>query len=181
MDERSSAARLEPLGKRSVRSEIGQEPARRLRDVFELVPSAHKKHAAGLVGLRLIEAGERRRQEPPHPGRSPEVVEVRLKEVENKPVALAELASPAAEDERLRVARRRGDANVELVLDAERPQPDVVEARAVQFALSKEVRHPQRAEEPLRVSQANRMLLNHDVPEEPVVNQAVVPPITGTA
>jgi hypothetical protein len=102
----------------------------------------------------------RRRGPPPtRPRRAPEVGEVRLERLEDVPVAFGEVPPGAAvEQERLRVPRRRGNGDVELVLDSVRPEPHGVDVRAVQLRERHEVGKLERAELPGVVTSADRML-----------------------
>ena len=69
-----------------------------------------------------------------------------LEKVEHEPVALAECSLGPVEEERLPVARRGRDVDLELVLDAVRTEHDVVETGSVQLASGLEVRELEGAE-----------------------------------
>ncbi len=69
---------------------------------------------------------------------------MRLELIEDEPIALGEVAAAAAvEEERLRVPEGRRNRDVELVLDAAGPEPDVVEPCPMEFSGREEVRQLQ--------------------------------------
>jgi hypothetical protein len=83
----------------------------------------------------VLEAGQGGREEPPSPRRLPEPRKVWLEPIEDEPVALGEVPpARAIEQERLGVPERRGDRDVELVLDAFGLEPELVQARVVQLS-----------------------------------------------
>jgi hypothetical protein len=97
----------------------------------------------------------------------PEACEVRLEAVEDEPVAFGEIPPAATvEQERLRVPEGGRNRDVELVLATEGPEPDVVEPRLVQLAGREEVRELERADEPLLMTEAHRVRLDDEVPEQ---------------
>ena len=156
VNERSPGTGLEPLDERLVRGELAQEPSRRRGGVLDLAASAQQDHATGLVCFRLIEADAGGRQLAPRPRGLPEPGEVGLEQVEHEPVALPERALGPVEAERLEVGRRRGDVDLDLVLETVVTEHDIAVPSSVQFASRLEVRELEGAEVALRAAQSDR-------------------------
>jgi hypothetical protein len=111
---------------------------------------AEHYHSAQAVLVSTVKLGERRAQQPAGPCRLPQSRQMRLEAIEDQPVALGEVATAAATEEKgLRVPERRGNGDFDLMLDPEWPEPVVVHPCPVQFARRQEVGELDRPEVPL--------------------------------
>ncbi len=135
--ERLPAVFLQPFGEGSRKQaadrrweELAQEPFRGRRCEIDLRPAAEQDYATRVVFIGTVELGQRGAQLPTGPRRMPEAGEMRLQEVEDEPISLREVAALAStvEQERLRMPKGRGNRNIELVLNAHRSEPELVEA-----------------------------------------------------
>jgi hypothetical protein len=164
--------RLEPVDKRSGkpssslrRKERTQEPARRRGGELHLATWTQQDNPACFVFRRPFERLHCGCEQATVFGGAPKPGEVRRQELEDEPVARREVASGLPiEHERLRMPRRRLEANLEFVCDAPWLEELIVEAVSAQLTLRDHIREPQSAEASiLSPSLANRMLV-HELP-----------------
>lgn len=92
-----------------------------------------------------------------------------LKTIEYEPVTLGEVpVAGTVEEERLRVPKGGGNRDVQFVRDVQGTEPDLVQPGLVQLSARVEVRDLQCAAVSPLVLEADRVCLDHEVPEERV-------------